>query len=187
MLRPLATAARAALATLLFAMPAVAAQPWAAGGALIGKVAAPDGRAIGGALVSIVGARPRAGATLASPWCYPDCGRHTLSRAGGQFVIAGVDPAWLYDVHVEAAGYPPQTVELNPRSELPMTVRLFTADDPASKVVGRVLEPDGAPAAGALVRVESFTLEGSQTGECQIDRELRTDDDGQFAIRAARP
>ena len=71
-----------------------------------------------------------------------------MTGADGEFILDGVDPVWLYEVYVEASGFPPQTIELNPRNELPVVVRLFRSDDPACKVVGRLLQPGGRRLSG---------------------------------------
>ena len=152
-------------------------------GSLLGSVVGPDGKPAAGVLVAIAGAAPRAGRTSATPWCYPDVGRHTLTDSRGQFAFYDVDAVWLYEVFVEAKGFRPQSVRINPRNELPTLVRLFADDDPSCRVVGVILRPGGQPAAGRVVTVERFALEGAQVGDYPMDRAARTDAEGRFTIR----
>jgi 5-hydroxyisourate hydrolase-like protein (transthyretin family) len=154
---------------------------------LVGTVVKRNGRPLGGALVSIVSAAPRAGTSLASPWCYPDCGRHAVTDARGQFAIRGVDPMWLFTVEVSAKDYLPRPAVLDPRSELRMVIQLAKVGDPNTRTSGRVLLTDGTPAAEAVVTVQDYRIEGPLVGEFKLDRATKTDRDGRFVIVSEQP
>ncbi len=147
-----------------------------------GTVVGPDGKGAAGALVCIVSAAPHVGASLDRAWCYPECGKHTVTDPSGQFTIRGVYPGWLYTVLVEAKDCRTQTLVLNPRLDARALIRLWAPNDPNSRVAGRVLHPGGKPAVGAVVIVEDYKLDGAQTGDYAIDRLVKTDEQGRFTI-----
>lgn len=155
-----------------------------------GRVTTMDRRPLAGAIVSIVAVRPVRGASLANAWCYPDCGKHAVTDAQGSFAIRGLDPQWFFAVYVEAKGYIPQTALAYPRSTQPLLeISLTSQDAPPGdaqrRVVGRVLEPDGQPAADAVVtsfghkpggpwrtaRVDYFAIT-NQSGDFHFESDL---------------
>ena len=144
-----------------------------------------DNKPLEGALVSII-APVRAGASLDSPYCYPDCGKHTFSDRRGRFSIRGVDPTWLYTVLIEAKDHHAQLVSFDPRSGLAADVRLAIPNDPRCSVLGRVLKSDGQPAAGALITIDDVILEGRQEGDHRVARQTRTDERGRFTLTSQR-
>lgn len=148
-----------------------------------GVVIRRDGRPLPGALVQIVSVGPRAGRSSTSPWCHPDCGKHAIAGASGEFTIASVDPAWLFTLAVEAKDCLPREVLVDARSTTALKIRVTSEEDRLTK--GQVLNPDGTPAVGVVVVVAGFRIEQASPKGTVIDqRRFLTDDEGRFHIES---
>jgi hypothetical protein len=120
-----------------------------------------------------------------NPWCAPDCGKHTVTDQRGMFSFNGLESSARFEVLVEAKGFHPGTTIINPNSNQPLgeVVLVKQTDSPTAatyRVLGRVLQPDGTPAADALVSVQS-----SQPPSV-VEQFVVTGPDGRFVLVSDR-
>ncbi len=120
-----------------------------------------------------------------NPWCAPDCGKHTLTDQRGMFSLDGLESGARFEVLVEAKGFHPGTTVINPNSNQPLgeVVLVKQSDPPVAathRVLGRVLRPEGTPAADALVSVRS-----SQPPSA-VEQFVLTGPDGRFVLVSDR-
>ena len=133
---------------------------------LEGRVINTNGFAIPNALVFIHFAVPRDGKPSVNPTTYPDCGKHARSDAQGNFKITGLNPDFRFRLLVTADGYHPDYVKnvdplfsstiarLKPLRKIPVLNE--------SRVIGKLIDPNGRPVAGAAINVNG-TRRGSST------------------------
>ncbi len=156
-----------------------------AGGVEIGgTVRTTDGRPAAGVKVWILSVRADDEGNT-NPWCAPDCGKHTVTDQRGMFSLDGLESGARFEVLVEAKGFHPGTTVINPNSNQPLgeVVLVKQTDPPAAathRVLGRVLRPDGTPAADALVSVHS-----SQPPSA-VEQFVVTGPDGRFVLVSDR-
>ncbi len=154
---------------------------------LRGKVMSEKGQPLAGALVVIESAGPRAGRSLAGPWCHPDCGKFTMSGPDGTFVLETEQSLWLFTLHIEAEGYLPRVDLADVRAEKPAEIMMVAENHPNCRTVGQVLLPDGTPANGATVDVRASLPIVPQSEPFPIDEQVRTDVTGKFVIHSQQP
>jgi len=145
----------------------------AADGTVTGKVALPDGKAPAMFTIAIGAARPVPFATTDGTFSVTaPGGKHALEIAGATFVRKTVS----VDV------VPDDTVDLGT-----LTVAA------GRSISGRVLDPNGAPVAGAKVAAGTLIAGGGTETELNIPeegfnvQETTTDDDGRFGMEGFSP
>ncbi len=150
---------------------------------LDGVVNENSGKPVAGALVSIVSVGPRAGKSAFSIWCHPDAGKHAITDAAGKFSLRGVDPIWIFTLAIEAKDHAPRELTADPRSTLPLRIRMLGEND--LDTTGKVLLADGTPAAGAVVKIVSFETRGTHDLEDAFRAtSVTTDEEGAFLIHS---
>jgi hypothetical protein len=184
-----ATKARAAggmIMLLCFAWPAVGGDASFDPTRIVGKIRREDGKPFAGAVVSILSVEPRAGPGLASPWCYPDCGRHAVTKADGLFEIGGLDDRCAFTLSVEGKGYLPEFFITDPLLGGPANIRLeaprSSAQDTDHCVTGQILDSRGGPAVGMRITVRDYRFRGLPSVGGQLDLTATTDDEGRFTL-----
>jgi hypothetical protein len=166
--------------------------PQAAGDDLAGRVADQQGQPVAGANVFIYTAKPRVGAGILCPGCYPDCAKKTTSEDDGTFLIEALDPSLLFRVLVVAEGYRPRFAkDADPRAE-PLSVQLEPVPeglDPGNVLRGRVVNPEGKPIVGAKVdpfgiKTATSHIYGRIPG---VDPLAVTNERGEFMVFSQEP
>jgi hypothetical protein len=121
---------------------------------LTGTVQTTNGQPVRGA-VFISTAGPKAGTSPFCPSCYADCRKSARTDNDGNFKIESLDPDLRFRILVVGEGCEPKFVGKVDPAEGPIRVSLQPRDPsemPLEKIVaGRVLNPHGAPIAGAAV------------------------------------
>jgi len=159
---------------------------------LAGQIVDQEGQPVAGADVFIHTAKPRVGAGVLCPGCYPDCVKRATTDAEGRFVLRTLDPSLLFRVLVVAKGFRPTFADdADPQAE-PLRVRLPRVPkdlDPRNVLRGRVVDRDGTPIVGAAV--EPFGIKtatrhwfGRMPG---VDPLAVSDDDGRFLLFSQEP
>ena len=168
---PRASRARRAVAALAISVAAISTVE--ASYKLEGVVTENGGKPVAGALVSIVSVGPRAGKSAFSIWCHPDAGKHAITDAAGKFSLAGVDPAWIFTLAVEAKEHMSRQTIADPRSTLPLRIRVFGESD--LDTTGTVILADGTPAAGAVLKIVSSEVRGTARFRARVSRHEHDD------------
>jgi beta-lactamase regulating signal transducer with metallopeptidase domain len=148
---------------------------------------------IPGATVFVHSAGVREGTSPYCPTCYVDCGKRATTGADGRFTLSGLDSTLVFQLLAVAEGHRPAFIkQVDPRSGEDVSAELAIRpipDDPDRVVRGRVIDPNGRPAVGAVV--ESF---GCQTAEKRwwgrmdgVDPLAVTDERGEFALVCDAP
>lgn len=154
---------------------------------LTGTVVDAEGKPLSNATIFISTAAPKVGAGVLCPSCYADCRKQTTSDAAGQFTIPSLDPELRFQILVVAPEHQPKFVDKVDPAEKPIKVTLKPragGATPNQRLVGRVVDPDGSPVAGAVVNIRGVTR-GESTrfgGNKDIDPLAVTDGQGEFVI-----
>ena len=158
-----------------------------------GRVINTNGLAVADATVSIFYAVPRDGKTTICPTCYPDVGKKTKTDAQGNFKITGVNPDLKFRLLVTASGYRPDFIKnVDPffSSALAKLVPMrVTGNSVAQRVIGKLLDPEGKPVAGAAINVEGTRYSGvsySSATSGRVDPLAVTDEKGEFFLDCTR-
>lgn len=146
-----------------------------------------DGKPIADASVFVYTAKPRQGPSVTCPSCYPDCGKRTRTDADGRFTIPGLNPDLMFRLLVVAKGYRPEYIkDADPQFGTAYAVLRplkITDVPPENRVIGKLIDPDGKPVAGATIDVEGarltqYTTWGGQSG--RVDPLAVSDENGEF-------
>ncbi|MBL9166850.1 MAG: hypothetical protein JNN07_03850 [Verrucomicrobiales bacterium] len=123
-----------------------------------GLVTGADGDFIEGAAVYVFTAQPKDGKSIVCPSCYPDCAKHTQTDTSGKFVLSGLDSDLDFRLLVVAKGHLPRYIRnVDPEAgsvEASLKPITFPKALPEHRIVGKLLDPEGKPLAGAIVEVE---------------------------------
>lgn len=157
-----------------------------------GTVQTQDGKPIAGATATIISASIRGGNDTVAPWRYPDAGKTAKTDAAGEFKIGPVDRTLTFQLVVFAAGYEPNFEGVNStkvRPKLTLQPRPAMPNDPKRIVSGVVVDSNGHPLAGAVIRPRGYRIGpniwyGNDRG---FDRNVVTDDQGKFYLVADKP
>jgi len=184
-----------ALAAILFA-GALATHATAAERATItGTVQDANGKPIEHATVLVYEAGVKKGYSIYCPTCWVDCGKHTLTDAGGKYTIGGLNPELVFKLLVVKDGYLAAFVEkVDPQNE-PGNAAILKprpAVENVSQIVrGRVVDTRGDPVPDAVVEQQGVTLPNGSTrfgGSADwIDPMAVTNQNGEFEIAYNKP
>ncbi len=161
---------------------------------LAGTVTDAGGQPLPGATVYVYTAGPRQGASAFCPSCYVDCGKRQTTDAQGRFRLPALDRSLIFRVLTVREGFEPVfTPNVDPlRGEIKVALpqRDLSRQDPQRLVLGRVVDPEGRPVAGATVETQGYrTMEGDgEVGESPgLETLAITDGNGEFYLRAPGP
>ena len=155
---------------------------------LTGRLVDAAGAAVPNVQVMVLAAGPRAGSSPLCPYNYPDCGKKTVSDAQGNFRLPSLDPTMDFCIAALAPGYEPFIQSKILPEAGPVNGKLRPRDLsklPADRqVAGRVIGPDGAPVAGAVIDVEGIEQAGGTRwgGNDVTDSMTISDDSGEFHL-----
>src|SRR5579863_6448262 len=125
-----------------------------------GKVTDAGGKPVEHATVMVYEAGVRKGYSIYCPTCYPDCGKHATTDAGGSFTISGLNPDLVFNLLVVHEGYGATFVKkVDPAAGPAETAALKTRnepDDPRQFVRGRVVDNHGVPVRDAVVEQQGI-------------------------------
>ncbi|HEY1759892.1 MAG TPA: carboxypeptidase-like regulatory domain-containing protein [Bryobacteraceae bacterium] len=152
--------------------------PNPAGGSLSGRVT----NSVTGA--GIEGARVRACVVLVA--CLgPDANLEALSDAAGAFRIDGIpDGQYMIDLAPLQGFMPAFVAQLGPSPTVRVSgdTRLDLQMTPSASIRGRVLDPEGMPAAGVMVKID-----GQGCKDCAPLDLKEADEDGEFVFENVPP
>lgn len=165
---------------------------------LTGKVVDAAGKPIEHATVLIYHGGVKKGYSTFCPSCYADCGKRTLTDAGGMFSIKGLNPDLWFELLVVRDGYQPGFVrKVDPSLGSPITAVLAPREkinDPKRVVRGRVVDTMGQPVRDAVVEPVGIlfnnegghhvALYGTIAG---LEPIAVTNENGEFEIAYAKP
>jgi len=173
---------------------------------LSGRVLDAGGEAVAGALVFVCPVNHRAGigtscaylqgrppqrAAYYCPSCQADRGSRTVTDAEGRFLFEGLDPDFNHFTVAVKEGFRPQLLgDERLREGEPIVLAALGEERLAPTRVhrGRVLRPDGSPAADATVRVVGVDTPGGRLWmERKADYMAVTDEGGRFLITTDEP
>jgi hypothetical protein len=155
---------------------------------LTGQIVNPAGAPAPDVIVMIVAAGPRAGN---SPLClrnYPDCGKKTVSDAQGRFRLASLDPTLDFYIAALVPGCEPFFRSKLLAGAEPTVVKLRAQDlsavPPQRHVYGRIIGPDGAPAAGVMIDIKGVDRkDGTMWGGNDVTESMvLSDASGEFHL-----
>ena len=156
---------------------------------LTGRILREDQTPINNATVFVYTARPKVGAGVVCPSCYPDCVKRAKTSATGEFQLPSLDPQLLFRLLVIASGFESQFVPQVDPADGPKTITLTPISPEKLKsphrIAGRVLDGAGQPLSGATLSPEAVATGDSTTWggvESRVDPLVVTDDNGQFQI-----
>ena len=129
-----------------------------------GNVVTTAGQPVAQATVIVYSAGVKVGYSTYCPTCYPDCGKRTISDANGAFVIAGLSSDLRFRLLVVREGYRPTFV---PRIDSSAPARAVlerrpAVEDSARVVLGRLVDPAGAPLRNAIVEAQGVAEPGGR-------------------------
>ena len=154
---------------------------------LTGTVQGEDGAPIPNATVFVHTAAPKVGAGILCPSCYADCRKQATTDRAGQFTIESLDPELTFQILAVAKNHQPKFVAKVDPTEKPLSISLKPktgGDSPSQRLLGKVVDPDGRPIAGAVVNIRGVTR-GQTTrfgGNNEIDPVAVSDSAGEFVI-----
>jgi peroxiredoxin/uncharacterized GH25 family protein len=157
---------------------------------LTGVVRDSFGKPLAGATVFIYTAAPKKGPGLICPSCYADCRKRASTDSEGHFKIESLDTNLLFRVLIASKGCRPKFIGKVDPSVIPMDVALeapLSAVDFSQQLKGRVVNQDGKPIPGAVVKIRGVKR-GESTrfgGNEDVDPLAVTDDDGLFVLNGA--
>jgi uncharacterized GH25 family protein len=157
---------------------------------LQGRVLSASGKPLPGARVSIYTAQPRTGVGAACPSCSPECTKSAVSDRSGRYSISGLGDHLLYRVLFVAEGRVPEFRDrVDPLAgalDQVLGVRDTSHAPGLRTLVGRVVDPDGQPVAGATVSAVGMQV-GDRTAfadlhamDARIDPAAVSDVHGEF-------
>lgn len=159
-----------------------------------GQVTTPDGKPIEGASVRVVGASASAHEDQVCPAILAGVGKTYACDAEGRYELVELDPRLKYELTVTAAGHKAHLIEnLSGAATKAITTKLKPQDaevDQTAAVVGRVLDDEGKPLAGAVVEIYGESKgTGNGTSEqfggiTEIDPWAVADAEGKFVLAA---
>ncbi len=125
---------------------------------LSGRVVDEQGRPLAGAIVVVSTCQPKVGPATVCPSCYVDCKQRTATNGDGRFTFNGLTNSLKFSLAVGARGFQGTITEyVDPLDDKPLEIGLnkpITDDDSSSMVVrGSVVDLDGRPIAGAVLRL----------------------------------
>ena len=174
------------LAAPEIALPTVADSPETH---LTGRILREDQTPVTNATVFVYTARPKFGAGVVCPSCYPDCVKRAKTSATGEFQLPSLDPQLIFRLLVIASGFESQFVPQVDPAAGPKAITLTPISPEKLKsphrIAGRVLDGAGQPVAGATLSPEGVATGDSTTWggvESRVDPLVVTDDNGQFQI-----
>jgi hypothetical protein len=167
---------RMVISAVLLCAGSLLAQETQPSGELLGTVVDANGGAIANAMVVVERVVPTSG-PLNLPSVYPEWGKKVQSDASGAFKIEGVNPEAKYRVVIAAEGHRPAwlPLEVGVDGELKMEDLSDGRNDETHQVKGHVVDAQGKPVAGAIVR------RSSTEGE-DVDSVAVTDQQGNFLL-----
>lgn len=165
-----------------------------------GKVVDAGGKPVEHATVLVYEARTRHGYSVYCPTCWVDCGKRTITDAGGKYSISGLNPDLVFKLLVVRNGYKTVFVDkVDPSngSASDAVLKPETAATEASQAVrGRVVDAHGDPVRDAVVEQEGVTFNGPRglgrafgpdNSPDWIQPLAATDEHGEFEISYAKP
>ena len=165
---------------------------------LTGNVTYSAGAPIEHATVMVYEAGVRKGYSIFCHTCYPDCGKHSLTGAAGDFKIDGLNPGLVFTLLVVKDGYSATYVrkvdsEKGP-AETAVLKKLVSPDDPKQYVRGRVVVVRGDPVRDAVVEQQGVAYRAEGGGIRQsfgpmgwIDLIAVTNANGEFELAHSKP
>jgi hypothetical protein len=156
---------------------------------LSGRILQEDQSPVTNATVFVYSARPKHGAGVVCPSCYPDCVKRAKTSSTGEFRLPSLDPQLTFRLLVIANGFESQFVpQVDPNSGA-KTITLSPVPPEKLKspdrIAGRVLDGAGQPLPGATLSPEGVaTGSSTQWGgvESRVDPLVVTDENGQFQM-----
>jgi hypothetical protein len=143
-----------------------------------GIVTTTDGLSVAGAVVSIVSASAPSSARAPTRYCAPDCGKHTISSAGGAFAIRGVASELSYTLQIEAKDCYSRTLWTSPLAGQVLRVTLAATqsvpDQSRRQFAGQILRADGQPAKGAVISTQHPWTTSDREGKFFIVTDVPT-------------
>ena len=126
---------------------------------LSGRVLTDDGEPIKDAAIFIYTAGPKVGTSSLCPSCYPDCRKKARSDSAGSFQLTEVNPKLIFRLLAVAGGFEAMFVPNIDPATGPAEIRMkkFTLDGSKSHLEGMIIDDEGEPVAGAVLKVEGFT------------------------------
>ena len=174
------------LAAPEIALPTVANSPETH---LTGRILREGQTPVTNATVFVYTARPKFGAGVVCPSCYPDCVKRAKTSATGEFQLPSLDSQLIFRLLVVASGFESQFVPQVDPAAGPKTITLTSISAEKLKsphrIGGRVLDGTGQPLSGATLSSEAMAKEDSTAWggvESRVDPLVVTDDNGQFQI-----
>ncbi|HEX5219148.1 MAG TPA: redoxin domain-containing protein [Verrucomicrobiae bacterium] len=154
---------------------------------LTGTVQGEDGAPVPNATVFVHTAAPKVGAGILCPSCYADCRKQATTDRAGQFTIESLDPELTFQILAVARNHQPRFISKVDPAEKPLSISLKPkagGESPNQRLLGKVVDPDGNPIAGAVVNIRGVTR-GQSTrfgGNNEIDPVAVSDFAGEFVI-----
>ena len=155
---------------------------------LAGQVLDASGAAVPNIQVMILAAGPRRGNSPLCPSNYPDCGKRVFTDPQGNFRLSSLDPSLDFCIAALAPGHAPaiQSKILPEAGSVKLILRANDSSSapPERRITGRMIGPDGAPVAGALIDVEGVENKNSTRwgGNDVTDGMTVSDGDGEFHL-----
>jgi len=161
-----------------------------------GKVLDSGGKPVPDATVMVYSAGVKKGYSIFCPTCYRDCGKRTVTDAGGNFVITGLSPDLWFTLLVLKDGYSAAYVEKSDPAKGASEVTLMprpVVQDVSQIVRGKVVDIHGEPLKDAVVEQQGVTFKGTHGigtsfGPVDwIDQAVVTNAGGDFEIAYSKP
>ena len=160
---------------------------------IVGVIRGADGQPLPDASVFVYTAKPRLGAGVTCPSCYPDCGKRARTSPEGEFQIPAVDPELTYRLIVLAKGHRPMFItNADPTGDAvkaKLRAAKFGEVPLENQIYGKIIDSSGRPVPGATLEVDGVKT-GTSTrfgGNQNIDSMAVTDENGEFVFNANEP